>query len=54
MTIVRDDVDIKGNSMQQNSEKQILHSLPKDKSKHFLISGILHNTIIISTYEVFS
>ena len=36
VTIICDEIDIKGNSMQQNSGKQILHSHPKDESKHFL------------------
>ena len=52
MTTIHDD-DIKGNNMQQNSGKQKLQCLPKDESKLFLISAILHSAIIISTYEVF-
>ena len=36
VTIIRDEVDIKGNSMQQNLGKEISRSLPKDESKHFL------------------
>ena len=34
--IIHDEVDIKENSVQQNSGKQILNSLPKDESKYFL------------------
>ena len=36
VTIIRDEVDLKENNMQQNSEKQILRSLPKDESKHYV------------------
>ena len=54
MTIIHNEVDIKENSMQQIREN-ILRSLPKDENKRFFkISGILHNTIIISTCEVLS
>ena len=35
-TVIRDEVDRKDNSMKQNSEQQILRSLTKDESKHFL------------------
>ena len=36
VTIIRDETDTKMDSMQQNLGKQIMHSLPKDESKHFL------------------
>ena len=36
VTIIRDEIDIKMDSMQQNLGKQIMHSLPKDESKYFL------------------
>ena len=36
VTLVRNEVDIKGNNMQQNLGKQILCSLPKDERKHIL------------------
>ena len=36
MTIIRDEDDIEGKSIQQISEKQILHSLPKNEIKHLL------------------
>ena len=52
VTIIRVEVDIKENSMQQNLGKQVLHSLSKDESEHFLNQW--YNTIIISSYEVFS
>ena len=42
MTIIHDEVDIKENKMQQNSAKQILHSFPKNESKHFLNQWYLH------------
>ena len=36
VTIIRDEDDIEGKSIQQISEKQILHSLPKNEIKHLL------------------
>ena len=36
VTMIRDKVDIKDNSMKQNSGKQVSHSLPKYESKHLL------------------
>ena len=35
VTIIRNAVNIKGDSMQRNSEKQIIYRLPKYDSKHF-------------------
>ena len=40
MTMICGEVDIMENSMQQNSGKQIFHSLLKDESKHFLKSEV--------------
>ena len=36
MTIIRDEDDIEGKSIQKISGKQILHSLPKNESKYLL------------------
>ena len=36
VTLIRDEVGIKGNVMQWSSGKEILQSLPKDDIKHFL------------------